>query len=285
MAEPFLRWAGGKRWLARTLAPLLVCRLGPSSTYFEPFLGGGALFFALEPANAVLSDLNGDLVTAYKAVAWRRGQIASRLAKLRTSSREYARVKKWVPATQTDRAVRLIYLNRNCYGGLYRENKNGKFNVPFGGGERNHLALCENGILQKAANVLRHPGVALRVADFGDVIPDAGEGDIVYCDPTYREVTRSRFDRYGKAVFDWRDQERLAKVASAAFERGALVLLSNGTSTRLRRLYRAAASIKLVRRKGLGRNGDRRLRTEYLLVLDPATDWNAWSSLGHLSTP
>lgn len=283
MAEPFLRWAGGKRWLAPALAPLLQGRLGPSATYYEPFLGGGALFFAVQPTSAVLSDTNADLMAAYRAVAWRHRLVKRELVDCRTARRDYLRMRAWQPQGIIDRGVRLIYLNRNCYAGLYRENRQGAFNVPFGGGERNHLTLCRNGILGKAAAVLRQPGISLRIADFGVIMPLAGPGDVVYCDPTYREVTRIRFDRYGRNVFAWRDQERLAAAAHAAYARGALVVLSNCTSPSLRRLYPAAASIQLFRKKGLG--DDRALREECLLVLDPLCDWSSWSAIGKVGKP
>jgi DNA adenine methylase len=286
MVEPFLRWAGGKRWLARRIAPLLRARLDESASYFEPFLGGGALFFALKPKRAVLSDLNADLIATYVTVAWRHGMVTEYLKQLKASKQEYKRIREWKPIAPIERAVRLIYLNRNCYGGLYRENKKGHFNVPYGGGERDHLTLCKKGLLQHAARALRSSSsIELRVSDFGRVILRAGEGDVVYCDPTYREVTRAHFDRYGKNVFDWKDQERLAKRANAAYERGALVLLSNGASSRLRQLYPSAAAIKVVRRKGLGKDGGRHLRKEYLFVLDPNEDWNHWKPLGRISKP
>lgn len=285
MPEPFLRWAGGKRWLASQLAPLLARRLSIKGTYIEPFLGSGAIFFGLEPTRAVLGDLNHDLIGAYRAVAWRHGVIRSRLRKLPTCEETYYRLRSSRPTGKVDRAVRLIYLNRNCFGGLYRENRAGEFNVPFGGGTRSHLPLCKNGILAGAARALRDAQARLITGDFEATMRVAGEGDVVYCDPTYRDVTRRQFDRYGSTVFDWKDQERLAEAASSAMHRGALVLLSNLRSSVLRSLYPTAAVVRVVRRQGLGPARSRDTRGECLFVMDPAGCWAEWATLGPISLP
>src|SRR5438094_7651972 len=125
--------------------------------------------------------------------------------------------------------VRFIYLNRNCWGGLYRENKNKAFNVPYGGGGRNHKSLARGSALEAAAKSLRRKGVRLKVCEFHSILSYAGTGDVVYCDPTYRRQTRDHFDRYGADVFDWNDQKHLASLAQRAFERGALVIISNAS--------------------------------------------------------
>jgi DNA adenine methylase len=284
-AKPFLRWAGGKRWLATSLARLLSNRVTKTSTYYEPFLGAGAVFFALRPQRAVLSDLNGELIATYSAVARRPSAIVAGLATLRSSAREYERIRAWRPRSPLERAVRLIYLNHNCFGGLYRENRRGEFNVPFGGGERTHDRLCHNGLLLSVAKTLAMPEVEVLSSDFEPIMGLAAKNDILYCDPTYREVTRRQFDRYGKTVFDWKDQQRLANAATRAAQRGALVLLSSSGGTQLRQLYPHAAMVTLCRRKGLGPNGDAARLREYLFVLDPRKEWEMWSSLGPLRKP
>ena len=283
--EPFLRWAGGKRWLATSLAPLLAKRLTPTSTYYEPFLGAGAVFFALRPERAVLSDLNVDLVATYSAVAKHTAAVVAGLRAVGSSAREYARIRDLAPRTRLERAIRLIYLNHNCYGGLYRENRRGEFNVPYGGGERNHSRLCHNGLLPSVARTLTKPNIEIRASDFESVVRLASKGDVLYCDPTYREVSRRQFDRYGKTVFDWKDQIRLASAATRAAERGALVLLSNFAGTHLRKLYPKAAVVTLRRRKGLGPNGHAASLREYLFVLDPHEEWDFWSKLGPIRMP
>jgi DNA adenine methylase len=283
--RPFLRWAGGKRWLARSLSPLLAARLVDGGTYFEPFLGSGAMFFAVQPGKAILSDQNEDLVAAFKQVAKHHKAITNRLTRMAATAEEYYRVRRKVPSSEIDRAVRFIYLNRNCYGGLYRENQSGVFNVPFGGGERNHTGLCSNGLLSEASSSLSQTGVELRVSDFGDTLKQARAGDVVYCDPTYREVTRRQFDRYGKNVFLWEDQKRLARLAVEAYNKGAVVVTSNTTCDGIRDLYQKAGVVRVSRPKGLAPSSQHKNLIEYLLILDPLHDWPFWEGLGSLLKP
>lgn len=273
--EPFLRWAGGKRWLAQRLAPLLKTRLSSDGRYIEPFLGSGSMFFAINPERALLSDLNAELVAAFEAVRKHPTAIRNRLRQLPASQARYNRIRRWQPRSLLDRAVRFIYLNRTSYGGLYRENRKGVYNVPFGGGDRDHTALCENGALWRAGRALNKDTIQLRCCDFALSLIQAGPGDVVYCDPTYREVTRRQFDRYGKTVFDWDDQDLLARLARQAFKRGALVVLSNATCNGIRELYPEALIVTARRRKGFGPECGHDCR-EYLLVLDPMRETKPW---------
>jgi DNA adenine methylase len=283
--EPFLRWAGGKRWLARSLSPLVTTRLSEGGTYFEPFLGSGAMFFAVQPAKAVLSDLNTELVMTFKEVARHSRAIVARLARMPATKQEYERVRRWRPRSRLEMAVRFIYLNRNCYGGLYRENQQGVFNVPYGGEERNHRGICADGSILRAALLLNRPDVELCVCDFEEPLKHAGQGDVVFCDPTYREVTRRQFDRYGKIIFRWEDQERLARLASEAYRRGTVVILSNATCKEVRELYPQACAIEVKRRKGLGPTANHYGQVEYVFVLDPLQEWSMWAKLGSLKKP
>lgn len=285
IAKPFLRWAGGKRWLASVLAPIFSTRLRDGGKYFEPFLGSGAMFFAFGPKSALLSDLNQELISTFREVSRVPESLLERLSTMPATRMDYYRIRGLQPDTSFDRAVRFIYLNRNCYGGLYRENMQGVFNVPYGGGERNHMYLCGNGAMPLAASLLNRPGVKLRVSDFQKVLSFARRGDVVYCDPTYREVTRKQFDRYGKVIFNWIDQERLARSATEAYQRGAVVVLSNATSNGVRTLYREAAVAKVTRRKGLGTLGNAKKQVEYLFILDPTKNWDSWKNIGSLILP
>ena len=285
IAKPFLRWAGGKRWLASVLAPIFATRLRNGGRYFEPFLGSGAMFFAFGPKSALLSDLNQELISTFLEISRNPESLLTRLNSMPATRMDYYRIRGWQPNTPFDRAVRFIYLNRNCYGGLYRENMQGVFNVPYGGEERNHKYLCGNGAIPLAASLLNRSGVKLRVSDFDKVLSLACRGDVVYCDPTYREVTRKQFDRYGKVIFNWTDQERLARSATEAYRRGAVVVLSNTTSNGIRTLYREAAVVKVTRRKGLGTWGNVNKQVEYLFILDPTNNWDSWNNIGSLILP
>src|SRR5262249_54865292 len=122
--------------------------------------------------------------------------------------------------------------------------------------------------------------VKLRVADFEPSMDRARAGDVVYCDPTYRQTTRRHFDRYGKTIFDWEDQQRLAGAVWRAFERGAIVMLSNASCLGIRELYSGAGLIRVHRPKGLAPARNTAQHAEYLFVLDPMDDWADWSRIG-----
>ena len=224
---PFLRWAGGKRWLAGRCAPLLADRLEKGRRYIEPFLGSGAMYFALAPERALLGDNNQDLIETFGVARDNPEGLAKRLVTLPVTPEEYARVRASRPRSPLARATRFIYLNRTCYGGLHRTNQAGSFNVPYGGGERNARKLVESGILHQAAICLQSTKLELYAGDFIRLITRAHEGDVVYCDPTYRAVTRNAYDRYGPQIYSWDDQIRLATSLRGAAERGALVLVSS----------------------------------------------------------
>ena len=237
------------------------------------------MFFWLEPQRAILSDINESLIEMYKQVAHSASNVVGVLSKLPATQDAYYHYRAQRPTCPVERAARFIYLNRNCYGGLYRENQKGEFNVPYGGRGRNHQNLCTNGLMDKAARLLGQPGVSIRSCDFQEVITQAKAGDVVYCDPTYRQVTRDSFDRYGSRVFDWSDQKRLAQTVLAAHERGALVLVSNACSDEVRELYPNAVIVDLERPKGIGRRANPQGQREYLFVLDPLRIGDDWLSL------
>lgn len=281
--EPFLRWAGGKRWLAHLIAPMLKRRL--AGTYFEPFLGSGATFFALAPKRARLSDLNADLIGTFRLVAARPTDLLSEIRALPVDAATYYRLRAEEPADAMQRAVRFLYLNRTCYGGIYRENKRGLFNTPYGGGGRTTAPLWERYLIERCTPLLSGESVALEVQDFEVSLDAAGKGDVVYCDPAYRAATRSQFDRYGAIVFGWEDQVRLADAAERARRRGALVVVSNTYCPEVRDLYADATRLVFEKAKAIGNAAkDPNRRKEYLIVLDPqrAQAVPSWGSLGPL---
>jgi DNA adenine methylase len=281
--QPFLRWAGGKRWLAKHCAPLLAERLRPDKRYIEPFLGSGAMYFALAPQRALLGDINTELIETFSVVRDDTDRLAQKLLDLAVTAREYARVRSCCPRTPLNRATRFIYLNRTAYGGLHRTNLDGEFNVPYGGGERNARKMVRAGILHQAAACLKSTDLELYIGDFQIPIAEAEEGDLIYCDPTYRAVTRTVYDRYGPCIFSWDDQLRLTKALQDAYECGALVLLSSQAWLGLCELLPVAGLIELHRSKGLGPTARDEMQRECLFVLDPEADWSRWKKLGSLT--
>lgn len=276
---PFLRWAGGKRWIASAVAPVLTEVL--HRCYFEPFVGAGALFFALQPRNAVLSDLNETLIDVYRQVKLHPGLLEERLAEIPVNERTYYKVRASGPHSKLERALTFIYLNRTCFGGLYRTNKGGHFNVPYGGGSRTPEVVCKNHLLLRAARLLRRPGIRLMAGDFGAAFARAGEGDVVFCDPTYQEAGRGRFDRYGPIIFSWADQKRLAAACIAASRRGAVVVIMNADHPDVLNLYPGAIlRCTVSRRKTIGnRPNDESRHREVIAVLDPFERRSVWNNL------
>jgi DNA adenine methylase len=268
--RPFLKWPGGKRWAAREIAA--VVRSALTGTYFEPFLGGGAVFFRLRPARAVLGDINHELITVYSAVRDFPDAVLGALRRLPVTTKDYYRIRESRPRTDTARAARFLYLNRTAFAGIYRLNRRGLFNVPYGGGDRTPAMLWETNILRSAAAALA--GAELRESDFQSVIADARRGDVVYCDPTYTVAhDHNGFVRYNERNFSWLDQQRLASAARQAAGRGVTVLVSNAHHRAVKALYMGSEALTLERQSRVSADRTKRRHVkEYLFVLGPLPD-------------
>src|SRR5690606_7112362 len=209
-ARPVLKWAGGKRQLQHRILEKLQADI---NTYYEPFVGGGAIFFALAAENrfkrAVLGDRNADLVDVYRALTQDVEAVIRLLRKYRYSETEYYRVREQRPRSLAARAARLIYLNKTGYNGLYRVNRAGEFNVPFG--RHKSPLICDEDNLRAAAEALSRAEVV--TADFEAVCRDARAGDAVYFDPPYLPLSKtSNFTAYDPHPFGVDEHERLAPV-------------------------------------------------------------------------
>jgi DNA adenine methylase len=234
---PFLKWAGGKRQLLGHIEALLPERI---DTYFEPFLGGAAVFFRLAAGRrfrrAVLADANPELVNCYRAIRDDVDGVIAELRGHRNSRVLYYRVRRRDPAklSETARAARLIYLNRCGYNGLYRVNSSGQFNVPFG--SYRHPVICDEDRLRTASDALRD--VEILCDDFANTLKQVGRRDFVYLDPPYVPLSATAsFTAYAKRGFGSDDQERLAAVLRALGTRKVPALLSNSDCKTTRELY------------------------------------------------
>lgn len=234
-ARPVLKWAGGKRQLQDRILKKLPASI---DTYFEPFVGGAAIFFALAAEGrfkrAVLGDRNGDLVAVYHALIQDVEGVIRLLRKLRYDEDEYYRVRDQRPRTLTARAARLIYLNKTGYNGLYRVNRSGQFNVPFG----RHKAplICDDDNLRLAASALSRAEIV--TDDFEAICRDAGPTDAVYFDPPYLPVSKtSNFTAYDPHPFGVDEHERLAQVFERLERRGVCTVLSNSYTEQTRKIF------------------------------------------------
>jgi DNA adenine methylase len=235
--RPFLKWAGCKRQILPELRAHVPKHF---TTYREPFLGGGALFFELHPMRAVLSDLNLELVTAFCAV---RDHVEALICVLDWYQRnhcaaEYERTRRTKPDPHdgVKSAARLIYLNKTCFNGLYRVNASGVFNVPMGRSKTPPL-ICDAENLRACSEALRY--VEIHCWDFQYALRRAEKGDFVYCDPPYLPSSdTSDFTAYTADGFALEDHEALAWSADRAKRRGATVLLSSAGNEQSRQVYR-----------------------------------------------
>ena len=235
-ARPFLKWVGGKGQLLAQMQPMLPPKYG---RYFEPFVGGAALFFHLRPSRATLTDVNPELVDCYVAVQKHVEDVIRALQQHEHDETHFYAVRAQDRSTLSlaERAARTIYLNKTGYNGLYRVNRAGRFNVPFGRydnpGYRQPEALAN---LRACARALK--GVDIRVRDFGDVAGHARKGDFVYFDPPYVPVSStSDFTSYIPGGFGLAEQERLADVFARLAKKGVHVVLSNSDTPAVRELY------------------------------------------------
>lgn len=219
-SRPLFRWAGSKR---RQLPLLLGRRPANFRRYIEPFAGSACLFFALHPSKALLGDNNAELVDAYKVIRSHPRQVAQRLLTWPNTKRFYYSLRKIIPAglEPIAQAARFMYLNRNCFNGVYRTNKSGQFNVPRG--SKTGSALREDEIY-RCAFALRSADIVH--ADFETLLAHVGEGDFVYLDPPYPSKPRPRYGEYGYNCFGPSDVPRLIAALREIDTRGAKFLLS-----------------------------------------------------------
>lgn len=233
--KPFVKWAGGKR----QLIPIINQNLPESfGTYYEPFLGGGALLFHIltdkNGQKCSISDLNSDLVLAYTTI---RDRIDSLIASLKNHEKNYQKnsesyyysIRESNPRSEIEKTSRLIFLNRTCFNGLYRVNSKGKFNVPLGKYSNPNIVNEEN--LRAVSSILQSSRISIKCRDFEAVLRDAKKGDLIYFDPPYQPTSiTANFTSYTNKDFTYDDLTRLAELCLKLDSRGCNVLLSNSDS-------------------------------------------------------
>ncbi|GAB4157418.1 MAG: DNA adenine methylase [Candidatus Promineifilaceae bacterium] len=237
--------------------------------YYEPFIGSAALFFHLRPAHATLSDVNASLIELYQQVQQNVEDVIRALQPHYNDHDYYYQVRAQDPATllPAQRAARLIFLNKTCYNGLYRENRQGAFNVPFGRYKR--PKICDPARLRAAAAALQ--GVTLLPGDFAEVVQVAAPGDFVYFDPPYAPLTAtSSFTSYNQYGFDAADQRRLAQTVHDLTRRGCRVMLSNSAAPLVYELYEGHGYrlIPIMARRNINSKASNRGPIKELLIVN-----------------
>ncbi|MFB5648075.1 MAG: DNA adenine methylase [Candidatus Nitrosomaritimum aestuariumsis] len=240
--KPFVKWAGGKRQLIPILNDNLPKSMG---TYYEPFLGGGALLFhILSERNGQkcgVSDLNSDLVLTYTTI---RDKANDLIHSLKNHSKNYRKdsksyyyaIRESNPRSAVEKTSRLLFLNRTCFNGLYRVNSKGKFNVPLGKYTNPNIVNEEN--IRSVSHVLQSSKVSIKCRDFESVLNDAKKGDLVYFDPPYQPVSdTANFTSYTHKSFTITDLKRLANLCLDLDSKGCKVLLSNSDSQEVAEMF------------------------------------------------
>jgi DNA adenine methylase len=276
--KPFVKWAGGKGQLIDKLKPFFPEKFG---TYFEPFLGGGAVFFSLlvsaRQFDAFLSDTNKELITTYSVIKDEPERLISTLARHkecyeRAPEDYFYAVRESEPTFNVEIAARLIFLNKTCFNGLYRVNSKGKFNVPFG--RYRNPAICDKENLKAVSNALRWSKAKIACLDYSEAAKQAKKDDFLYFDPPYHPVSKTaNFTAYTQSGFSPKDQENLAKLCKELSDRGCKVLVSNSNTEDVLSLYddkerfvvQTVPAMRAINCKGNLRSGHSELiiRTKY----------------------
>jgi len=239
-----VKWAGGKSQIISELDSLIPSEF---NRYFEPFLGGGAMFFHLISDrnmrfSAYLSDINEELITAYKVVKNNVSELTQILKRHereynRNHSKYYYKLRDEVkPVTDIDKTARFIALNKTCFNGLYRVNRKGIFNVPMGRYKK--PLICDAGNLENISKALKYSRASIRVSDYENALVEAEEDDFIYLDPPYHPTSSTaNFTGYSDKGFGDNDQSELSKIFAELNDRKCKVLLSNSDTPLIRKLY------------------------------------------------
>lgn len=258
--RPFLRWAGGKRWLAGQ--DLL--HIPEDVRIVEPFLGGGALFFSRSWRRALLSDVNPFLVNAYNRMKFDHVELFNLVIEHFSNHSEayYYKVRERMGRITLQDAADFIYLNRSCYNGLFRVNLSGKFNVPIGTKLFEISDFSEFEAWSKKLSVAE-----VRLSDFEEIVLDCREGDFIFADPPYTVNHNSNgFIEYNEKIFSWEDQVRLHDSLISASERGVNFILTNADHSSIRELYSDCCATFVERGSEMAGQSSYRGKTTELLI-------------------
>lgn len=266
--RPLIKWAGGKSKSADFITSFMPARI---KTYYEPMVGGGAVFCMLANQgrfkSAVLGDTNEDLIALYSCMRLPHGirqEFERRASYYKNSKAAFLKVRAAAPTIIVEQAARFLFLNKTCFNGLYRVNRKGQFNVPFAGYKNPTIIDFENWERHQIAQ----RSCSLHVGDYAESVGAAKKGDVVYFDPPYIPVSKtSSFTAYGSKEFDQAEHERLADTFAKLAKRGVTVLLSNSDTKLARNLYRGFKIHKTTAARSINSDGAKRGHVGEILVV------------------
>ncbi|MCR5369477.1 MAG: DNA adenine methylase [Clostridium sp.] len=269
---PVVKWAGGKRRLLERILPLVP----EHETYYEPFFGGGAVLFALQPEKAVINDSNADLMDIYRVIASQPEELISLLEEhaahdskdyyyeVRALDRDFDR---YEAMTDTERAARFLYLNKTCFNGLFRVNRSGEFNVPYGRYKNPEIVGADG--IRAMSSYLNRAKIRMLSQDYREVFRGIRENAFVYLDPPYMPISEtSSFTGYTAAGFDRQQQTELKKQCDKLNRRGVKFMLSNSCCDFIIRLYRDYRIEHVNALRSVNARADGRGKVEELLIMN-----------------
>ncbi len=269
-ARPFLKWAGGKRQLVNDLIQYMPEKY---QTYYEPFLGGGALFLRLQPNQAIVNDSNSELINCYCIVRDSLNELIDELRKYKNDEEYYYEVRRWDRRkdyqlkTPVQKAARIIFLNKTCYNGLFRVNSQGQFNVPFGRYKKPNI--LDEAVLKAVSDYLKAAQIEILNTDFAEAVKKANKNDFIYFDPPYDPISStSSFTGYDVNGFDRHQQKRLKEVVDELNSRNCKVLLSNAHTDFIIDLYKDYKQVKVSATRAINSNASRRGKVDEVLVMN-----------------
>ncbi|MEL7020294.1 MAG: DNA adenine methylase [Bacteroidota bacterium] len=266
--KPFVKWAGGKRQLLAQISPFIPATFG---TYYEPFLGGGAVLFHIQPQRCMINDINTEMINVYRMVQNRVEELIQILKTYKNESDFYYAIRSldrspnYDSMSAVERAARILFLNKTCFNGLFRVNRQGQFNVPFG--RYKNPNITNEDTLRAVSAFLQQSNCQLLNTDFAKAVQTATAGDFIYFDPPYDPLPGSpSFTDYTLSGFGQQDQERLKQTCDSLHKRGVKFLLSNSATNFIKELY-GAYTVQIVRAsRNINSVGKKRGKIDEVLI-------------------
>lgn len=269
LIKPIVKWAGGKRQLINEIERFIPEHY---STYYEPFVGGGALLFHIQPNKAVINDVNEELMNLYTIVKDNVDELIKDLEKHENTKEYYYKMReldrdkeRYSKLTNIERASRIHFLNKTCFNGMFRVNQQGEFNVPFG--RYTNPDIINKATLKAVSKYFNKSNIKLLNCDFEEALKGIRKGSFVYFDPPYDPISdSSSFTGYAKGGFDREEQKRLKKLCDKLNDRGVKFLLSNSTTEFILELYKDYSLEIIQARRVINSNPDLRGEVDEVLV-------------------
>jgi len=276
LVKPILKWVGGKRQLLDGIMPLIDINC---STYVEPFVGGAAVLFAMQPKKAIINDFNEELINVYKVIKVHPDKLIKKLEVHKKNNAEFAseyfyqireldRSEQYHKLDDIERAARIIFLNKTCFNGLYRVNSAGQFNSPYGKYKNPNIA--DSTTIKAISNYLNKNKVKILQGDYKDALKGLRKGSFVYFDPPYMPISSSSsFTGYTEGGFSEKKQEELRDECIKLHKKGIRFLQSNSACTKIEELYNDKSIFKIVKvkaKRNINSNGEKRGEINEVLI-------------------